>query len=83
VLESDKYCRCCKDNKCEWCIGRETCLLNYGNLDIPNDYIQRLIQANDVVEFINLPFAEKQEQLEIHTLYLINEKQKKLGVFNN
>lgn len=81
VLESDKYCRCCNDVKCEWCIGRETCLLKYGILDIPNGYVKMLMRENEITDFINLTFAEKQEQMEIHNLYLVNEKRKKLGIF--
>ena len=40
---------------------------------IPKDYLNMLIQENEIQKFINLTFAEKQEQITIHELYLINK----------
>lgn len=40
---------------------------------IPKDYLNLLLRENEINKFINLTFAEKQEQITIHELYLINK----------
>ena len=49
---------------------------------IPKDYLNLLLRENEINKFINLTFAEKQEQITIHELYLINKIKIKNGEFD-